>query len=468
MCDTAVAVGTATASGHVVFAKNSDRHPNECQPLFHAARQAHAPGDGLQCQYLTIPQAAQTWEVVGGRPWWLWGFETGVNEWGVAIGNEAVMSKEPLAETGLLGMDLVRLGLERGATAYAALHVITDLLETHGQGGSAEANGIRYYHNSFIIADPREAWVLETAGRYWAAERVTGARAISNVLTIETHWDEASADLVEHALEQGWWRPDVPFNFARAYGDYSVEIAPRCFRFQRATDLLGRQGGQITVPSMLAHLRDHYDDTFMAPRWSPQELCFSSICMHSSAQYRGETASGFVAELRDEAGPLRSSVWHSFGSPCLSAFHPIYLGGVGVSAALNDGGGTYDPASAWWRIERLQRRVDAHPALAPVLQRAYRADEARWIEQSVTVEDAARQQLAAGDDAQARATLRRFVDAALADLDATVAAADGLLDAAAAVADPAIVLQPEHRAELNAAAGLTDLEAPGRAAVPAT
>src|SRR4051794_36351161 len=107
MCDTAVAVGSATANGAVVFAKNSDRHPNECQPLFHAARAQHQPGSSLQCQYLQIPQTSETWEVIGGRPWWLWGFETGVNEWGVAIGNEAVMSREPFAETGLLGMDLV-------------------------------------------------------------------------------------------------------------------------------------------------------------------------------------------------------------------------------------------------------------------------------------------------------------------------------------------------------------------------
>lgn len=468
MCDTAVAVGSATASGHVVFAKNSDRHPNECQPLFHAARQSHAPGTAVRCQYLTIPQVAQTWEVVGGRPWWLWGFETGVNEWGVAIGNEAVMSKEPMLETGLLGMDLVRLGLERARTAHQALRVIVELLEAHGQGGSAEVDTVRYYHNSFIIADPREAWVLETAGRYWAAQRVTGARAISNVYTIETAWDEASADLVEHALERGWWRPDVPFNFARAYGDYSVEIAPRCFRFQRATDLLGRQGGQVTIASMMRHLRDHYDDTFMAPRWSPQELCFASICMHTSAQYRGETASGFVAELRDDAEPLRSSVWHSFGSPCLSAFRPVYLGGVGLPAALNDGAGTYDSASAWWRIERLQRRVDAHPALAPALQAAYRADESRWLAEAPEVEEAARRQAAAGDDDSARATLRRFVDAAVAELDETVRAADALLDAAAAVAEPPVVLQPEHRAALNAAAGLPSFDSPDRAAVPAT
>ena len=468
MCDTAVAVGTATASGHVLFAKNSDRHPNECQPLYHAPRRASAAGAQRKCQYNEFPQVAETWEVIGSRPWWLWGFETGVNEWGVAIGNEAVLSKEPFLETGLLGMDLVRLGLERGRTAYEALHVIVDLLEAHGQGGSAEANGIRYYHNAFIIADPREAWVLETAGRYWAAERVQGARAISNVYSIETRWDEASADLVEHALAQGWWHPDVPFNFARAYGDYSVEIAPRCFRFQRATDLMAGQDGKITVPTMLSHLRDHYDDTFMAPRWSPQELCFSSICMHSSAQYNGETASGIVAELREDISLLRSSVWHSFSSPCLSGFHPVYLGEVGLPAELDAGSGTYEPSSPWWRFERLQRRVDAHPALAPTLQSAYRALEAEWLERAPVVEDEARRLAEGGTEGEARLVLRRFVDETLAALDATVSQADALLDEAAALAPPPIVLQPAHRAMLNAAAGLLDLEAAASAAVPAT
>jgi dipeptidase len=425
----------------------------------------------LHCQYVEIPEVAESWEVIGSRPWWLWGFETGVNEWGVAIGNEAVLSKEPYPETGLLGMDLVRLGLERGRTAYEAMHVIVELLERHGQGGSAEVDGVRYYHNAFIIADPGEAWVLETAGRYWAAERVRGARAISNVYSIETRWDEASADLAEHAIEQGWWRADVPFNFARAYGDYEVEIAPRCLRFQRATDLLAGQDGKVTIDTMLAHVRDHYDGTFMAPRWSPQELCFSSICMHSSAQYRGETASGIVAELRDEASPLRSSVWHSFSSPCLSAFHPVYLGGVGLPDHLNVGAGTYDPASPWWRFERLQRRVDAHPALAPTLQSGYRALEADWLARAPSVEAEARALVERGAEGDARAILRSFVDETLAALDATVARADVLLDEAAATMEPPIVLQPAHRAALNAAAGLAELVplvTSGPTAVPAT
>ena len=70
-----------------------------------------------------------------------------------------------------------RLGLERGKTAKEALQVITEMLQTFGQGGPcSEQEGLQdfVYHNSFIIADPSEAWVLETSGHHWAAEKVNG------------------------------------------------------------------------------------------------------------------------------------------------------------------------------------------------------------------------------------------------------------------------------------------------------
>ena len=119
----------------------------------------------------------------------MWGGEMGANDKGVVIGNEAVWTKEPDGPPSLLGKDLLRLGLERGSTALEALRVITGLIEEYGQGGAcAQGDQSFTYHNSFIIADPGEAWVLETAEQFWIAEVIKdGVRNISNILSI-TCW----------------------------------------------------------------------------------------------------------------------------------------------------------------------------------------------------------------------------------------------------------------------------------------
>ena len=100
----------------------------------------------------------------------------------------------------LTGMDLVRLGLERGATAAEAVQAITELLEQHGQGGDCGHLGRFYYHNGFVVADPTEAYVLETCGRWWAVERVTNHRALPNAYSIGRDYDALSEDLEAHAL----------------------------------------------------------------------------------------------------------------------------------------------------------------------------------------------------------------------------------------------------------------------------
>uniref|UniRef100_A0A8C8U3W9 Secernin 3 n=1 Tax=Peromyscus maniculatus bairdii TaxID=230844 RepID=A0A8C8U3W9_PERMB len=175
-CDTFVALPPATVGNRVIFGKNSDRLFDEVQEVIYCPAAVHNDlGKRLKCTYIEIDQVPETYAVVLSRPAWLWGAEMGANEHGVCIGNEAVWGRENVSkEEALLGMDLVRLGLERADTAEKALDVIVDLLEKYGQGGNCAEGEEFSYYNSFLIADRNEAWILETSGKYWAAEKVQG------------------------------------------------------------------------------------------------------------------------------------------------------------------------------------------------------------------------------------------------------------------------------------------------------
>lgn len=255
MCDTLI----LRHQGQTWFAKNSDREPAEPQRLLRLPAVRNDPEARLRTTYLDIPQTAQRHALVISQPSWIWGAEMGVNEHGVAIGNEAVFTKLTRQRgTALLGMDLLRLGLERGASAREALEVITGLLQRYGQGGPAGYRDKRIrYDNSFLIADPGEAWVLETAGNLWAAKKVE-RWAISNALTLGHEFDLCSRDLEDQARRQGCWDGRGDFHFARVF---DTRLLPwvggahrRCRVNQRFLDSLP---GEPDWHALFAALRHH-------------------------------------------------------------------------------------------------------------------------------------------------------------------------------------------------------------------
>ena len=342
MCDTMVVVH----AGGVLFAKNSDRDPNEAQvPQWHARRRPTEPT--VRCTHIEIPQVAETNAVLISRPFWMWGAEMGTNEHGVTIGNEAVFTDQPYAATGLTGMDLVRLGLERASTAEEAVGVIVGLLETHGQGGGCGFEDPTFtYHNSFLVADPTEAWVLETAGRLWATERIVrGVRTISNGLTIP--------------------------GFAEAHRDRLRTRFAACDIRIALTSRLA--SGALGVADMLAVLRSHG-----AHRWPRYHLLNGTLdipCMHGGGIVASSSSvAGWVSALGEAPRHWISAT----SAQCLALFKP-----VSVEDPVDLGPiptGVADERTLWWRHERLARATMRDPArLAPLFSDERDRIEARWL-----------------------------------------------------------------------------------------
>tara|TARA_R110002124_G_scaffold47963_1_gene141950 strand:- start:522 stop:1898 length:1377 start_codon:yes stop_codon:yes gene_type:complete len=376
MCDTMVARPQATKSGALLFAKNSDRGANEAQYLQHVPRMTYASGATLACTYISIPQVAETHAVLLSRPFWIWGAEMGTNEHGLIIGNEAVYSKiAPQSEEALLGMDLLRLGLERAATADEAVRVITSLLEQFGQGGNCGHIGRFEYHNSFLIADAQgDAFVLETVGRDWALERVDLRRTISNAYSIGTNITRASQGLVAQAVSHGFVADGAAFNFTDAYAPPKrTRFASGATRYCRSTALMERHSRQSPA-TMMEILRDRGPRAGREKEWRPDGAMGGTICAHASwgpVRRHGQTTASWVAELGTGRSVPRSVHWVTGTSaPDTSIFKPVFFGPGFEGAALPDfgpvPGDTFDPATRWWAHEQLHRAVleDYAPRLA--------------------------------------------------------------------------------------------------------
>jgi secernin len=338
-----VAVPPATSDGAVWFGKNSDREPGEMQLVEHLPAQTHTAAN-VQCTYLAIPQNNHTFEVVLSRPFWMWGAEMGANERGVVIGNEAVFTKLPYAKEGLLGMDLLRLALERADCARAALNLITDLITRHGQGGACGYRNKKFrYHNSFLIADANEAWVLETADKYWVAEQVKGVRTISNELTIGKEFDLIAPDAYEFARSQGWCKAADDFDFARCFGDAKrSDLSGGAIRRACTMQRLSHNDKGVGREDMFAALRDHNGFT-------PQQgWKIQMPCAHSSwwpTRRSGQTTGSMVSRV------TASGATHYLtgtSSPCLSVYKPVIIG------RNNHLGNTEE---LFWQHERLHRLV---------------------------------------------------------------------------------------------------------------
>jgi len=313
MCDTLVFFSKVEKE-RSFFAKNSDRDPGEPQvvEIITDAKQ------NFQTEFLTenllkynrqlerlkqvFPRFEHPYSAIISRPTWIWGAEMGINEKGLAIGNEAVFSKEPLIADGLLGMDILRLALHNAATADEAAELIAHLLETYGQGGNGSYSGTLKYHNSFLIKDPKKAIVIESSGHNWVRKDVSDFASISNCYTIHKEHSLASESFqgidLKTSLENRLYTFLSKGNIRQEYTGKQIE---------------DRDKG---IADVFEILRSH-----LSPGSAPKRG-MRSICVHPGIFIRSETTSSLVA---DYAG-AHVIVWvTSSPNPCVSLFKPLIL-----------------------------------------------------------------------------------------------------------------------------------------------
>ena len=323
MCDTIGKIIDKKA----FFAKNSDRSPNEPQVLEWYPEMDHTEST-VKATYIEIDQVSHTNGILLSRPTWMWGGEMGVNQLGVCIGNEAVFTKGPYGKSGLTGMDLVRLGLERGNTAKEALEVIIQLLERYGQGGNCGHDHNFFYDNGFLIMDRDEIYLLETAGKEWVYKK-TDCGAISNRLSLGSDGDAYRS---------------TPCDFAAKYTE------PVYSRFSKAAD---RRKQTLCAVRGAKELKDFFD-ALRLHHHEDKSMCKASVgspCMHYGGLVGDHTTQSMVVELKENGQIL---VWTTGQSlPCISIFKPYLLGNPITSPIYHGEDAT---AEAYWMEAELFHR----------------------------------------------------------------------------------------------------------------
>ena len=324
MCDT---LGVLHGS-YAIFGKNSDRSPNEAQIAEYYPACIHDEGD-VACTYRLIPQARETLGVLLSRPTWMWGAEIGVNEAGVAIGNEAVFTKGKYGDPSLTGMDLLRLALERGESAERAVNVIIELLELFGQGGNCGYDHKFYYDNAFLVLDKDKLFVLETCQKNWVVKSYPRA-SISNRLSIGADGDRYSGGVCD---------------FAKTHSD------PLYTYFSGSKQRKGQSGcalPSIKVEADMARaLRTH--DEGVANPFATGSV--SSCCMHYGGMVGDHTTASMIVRLDDGAPTVFLT---GTSTPCVSLYTPYRLGSPVRLPVVQPGD---DAALDYWRAAERYRRA---------------------------------------------------------------------------------------------------------------
>lgn len=376
-----------------------------------------------------IKQALQTYNVIGN-----------MNEFQVSIGETTYGGRDELVNPqGILDYgSLIYIALQRAKTAREAIKIMTELVAEYGYCSSGE---------SFSIADPNEAWIMEMIGKgegnkgaVWVAIRipdgyVSGHANQARITTFPLNDPDNclySPDVISFAKEKGYFSGnDKDFDFSAAYAP--LDFGGIRFCDARVWSLFRRVNGnmekylayingessermplyikpdkKISVQDVMFLMRDHYEGTEldmtkgvaagpygMPYRWRPltwkynEEEYFNERPISTP-----QTGFSFVAQSRshlpNEVGGI---LWFGVDDTYFTVYAPMYCSMTKVPYNFKKGLGslahfTWD--SAFWVFNFVSNF--AYPRYSIVIndvQKVQNELEGSFLAQQETIEKTA-------------------------------------------------------------------------------
>ncbi len=390
-CTSILVTKGASKDGSVIITYNCD---GEFLPrLQYIPAQDHKPDEFIEIRSYDgklkgkIKQVAHTYAVVGL-----------MNEYQLAIGETTFGGRKELRNPdGLLHYwTLMNLALQRAKNAREAIKVMTDLVEEYGYASTGE---------SFSIADPNEAWIMEMIGpgpggkgAAWVALKIPDGYvcAHANMSRIgEFPLNDSqnclySKNVISLAVKKGYYDPKSgkSFNFRYAYDPPTPESLRTCATrvwsiFRRCAPShnfspdfhRGCQGAQpyplwirpdkkLSVKDVIALNRDHYEGTdydmtkgidagpFSSPnRWRPLTWEVNGIkyCWERPISTQ-QTGFSFISQSRHWLpNPIGGVFWYGMDDTYTTCYVPLYCGISQIPKSYTIGSlQQFSWDSAWW------------------------------------------------------------------------------------------------------------------------
>ena len=377
-CTSLIAGKGATADGSVMITYAADSH-NLYGELYLQPAADHPEGAmrqvidwDTQRRLGEIPEISHTYATIGN-----------MNEHGLAIAESTWGGRAELAGSGLIDYgSLIYITLQRARTAREAIMVMTDLVDRYGYSSSGE---------SFSIADPDEAWIMELIGKgkdnpgaVWVARRVpddciSGHANHSRIHTFPLNDKREclySPDVIDFARSKGYFNgKDRDFSFSRAYAEYDFGALRGCdarvWSYYNAhadgmeqylrwineasgepRPLWVKPNHKLSADDLKAMMRDHFEGTpfdmtkdvgagpYAVPyRWRPMTYTVDGKeYTHERAIATQQTGFSFVACLRgDVPDYLRGLLWFGTDDANTCVYLPIFCSVRQVPEALGHG-----------------------------------------------------------------------------------------------------------------------------------